>query len=221
MMLPREVMDAVIPDIGRWHGISLPRRNPAVHLLRNHLISSFELAPRFDIEAGQHVEAATVSLAAAAMNGTPPFAKSAADAGHTGVLTYQIKRHIRSKLGSEELTPDALARTFGVSRAQIYRLMEPLGGISSYIRHLRLHRCMAELCDPLLANLNVSEIAYRSGFNHLTTFNRSFRETFGMTPSDAREKNRLFRLSAPAQGKPNSRPGLRRKHHEWFRGIGS
>lgn len=221
MMLPREVMDAAIPDISRWHGHVLPSLNPAVPLLLNLLTSSYGMAPRFDPAGGQHVEAATVSLAAAAMSGKPhDLADNATDTNVMGVLTHQIKRHIRGKLGSEDLTPQALARTFGVSRAQIYRLMEPLGGISTYIRHLRLHRCMAELCDPLFAHLNVSEIAYRSGFSHLTTFNRSFRETFGMTPSEAREHHRVSRLSAPAQGHPKSHPDLHKKHHEWFRGIG-
>lgn len=220
MMMPRDVMDAAIPNINRWHGMVLPLQNPAVPLLRNLLTSSFEMAPRFDLAGGRHVEAATISLAAAAMSGNPHhMAENGANPHVMGVLTHQIKRHIRSKL-SGDLTPEALASTFGVSRAQIYRLMEPLGGISTYIRHLRLHRCMAELCDPLLAHLNVSEIAYRSGFNHLNTFNRSFRETFGMTPSQVREKTRLTRLPTPASGPSKSHPQLQKKHHEWFRDIG-
>ncbi len=221
MMMPREMMDAAIPNISRWHGHVLPHQNPAARLLRDLMISSFEMAPRFDTEAGRHVESATVALAAAAMSGNATFAEGAVDEDVESVLTYQIKRHIRTHLGSEDLTPEALAKAFGVSRSQIYRLMEPLGGVASYVRQLRLQRCMNELGDPRFAHLNVSEIAYRSGFTHLTTFNRSFRETFGMTPSEAREKNRHAHLSALSEKNERFRRNPVLRHHEWFRQIGS
>jgi AraC-like DNA-binding protein len=38
--------------------------------------------------------------------------------------------------------------------------------------------------------LTISEIAYRAGFNDLSTFNREFRRHFGATPSDVRSLTR-------------------------------
>lgn len=194
---------------------ALARTSPAVQLLRSHMLSSFELAPHFGTEAGRHVELATISLAAAAISNNDhiPLEDDASAPTIPGVLTHQIKRHIRRNLGSENLSPQAIAREFGVSRAQIYRLMEPLGGVASYIRRLRLQHSMAALCDPLLAHQNISEIAYRSGFNHLTTFYRSFRETFGVSPKDAREKGGLFL-------QPTASTGTAKQHQEWIRSAG-
>ena len=42
------------------------------------------------------------------------------------------------------------------------------------------------LTDPRHAGSTVAAIAYASGFRDISTFNRAFRQQFGMTPSDAR-----------------------------------
>lgn len=217
IMLPREVIEAAIPEIHRWHGLALPRDNPSFHLLRNHLISSFELAPSFDMKAAGYVEAATIALAAAAMSGSPPLVEGSRKADVERAMIHQIKRYIQRNLGSTELSPESIAHDFGVSRAQVYRLMEPVGGISSYIRRLRLHRCMADLRDPRFAHQNVSEIAYRLGFEHLTTFNRSFREAFGMTPSEARREHRQPSRSSSAHVGVDTNGEPHQEHRNWIR----
>lgn len=218
MMVPRELVAAAIPNIHQWHGAILPRDNPAVRLLRNHLISCQRMAPSFDLGAGRHLESATVALTAAATSGKPSLIEGATDDDVELVLTFQIKRYIRESLGSENLSPEALAHKFGISRAQIYRLMEPVGGIARYIRKLRLNRCFEELRNPALSHLTISEIAYRSGFAQLSTFQRNFRETFGLTPGEARERGRESKF--PASLSRQSGPGLPKKHHAWFREIG-
>lgn len=217
-MLPRALVDKSIPVFNRWHGQILPNGSPSVRLLRQHLLSSFEMAALFDPEAGRHVEIATVSLAAAAMSGCSPRPEGPASEAVENSFIYLIKRYIRSHLSSQSLSPETLANHFGVSRAQIYRVMEPVGGIASYVRDLRLHQCLSDLCDPKQAHLNISEIAYRSGFRCLSTFNRSFRENFGVAPRIAREENLLHQLLAKP---PRSDDAAKhRLHHEWFREIG-
>ncbi len=67
---------------------------------------------------------------------------------------------------------------------------------------------------------NVSEIAYRSGFSHLSTFNRSFREAYGVTPGEAREENNFPRFSSSVAGNSQLNAESRMKHHDWFRRVG-
>jgi len=50
----------------------------------------------------------------------------------------------------------------------------------------RLEACARALRDPNQRLLNISEIAYRWGFNDLSHFNRAFRAHFDMSPGEWR-----------------------------------
>ncbi|MCC5838914.1 MAG: helix-turn-helix domain-containing protein [Opitutales bacterium] len=220
-MWPRAAIEVVVPEIARWHGQTLPRDNPSVDLLRRHMLSCQELAPRFSISEGQRVESATLVLAGAAMASGELLPESEAQGAMMEVLTYQIKRYIRENLGASNLSPAQIARKFGISRTQLYQLLEPLGGIARYQRHLRLQRCLAALQDPVQAHLQIAEIAYRWGFNHPATFNRNFRKAFDITPGEARaEANGGIRPFAPALPPSFKQQQIQREHHQWFHAIG-
>lgn len=221
-MWPRAAIEEVVPDIARWHGRSLPRESPAVTLLQRHIISCFDLAPRFNIDEGQRVEAATLSLAAAAMAGSNLGAEVAAAPPMAEMLTYQIKRYIRENLGSADLSPAQIAQKFGISRTQLYQLLDSVGGISRYQRHLRLQRCLADLQNPVMAHLNISEIAYNWGFKHPATFNRNFRTAFEVTPGEARARafgeERFLGKSSPVR---RMETHIQAEHHQWFHAVGN
>lgn len=221
IMWPRVAIEEVLPDIARWHGHALPKDNPAVAILRQHMISCFDMAGHLNQAQGQRVEAATLSLAGAAMSGTDLTDDSNASPAMAEVLTYQLKRYIRENLASPTPSPAQIARQFGISRTRLYQLLEPVGGIANYQRHLRLYRCLADLQNPEKANLQISEVAYRWGFNQLATSNRNFRASFGITPGEARIKafggNRLIATSSPLQRQDEQ---IQRDHHQWFQAIG-
>jgi AraC-like DNA-binding protein len=82
---------------------------------------------------------------------------------------------------------DKLARTFGLSRASLYRLFEPVGGVASYIRTRRLARARQELTTPGLEDRRIGPIAYRAGFQSIPAFNRAFRAAYGQTPRGTRK----------------------------------
>jgi AraC-like DNA-binding protein len=99
--------------------------------------------------------------------------------------------------------------------------MEPVGGISRYQKNLRLERCLRELKNPKNIHLSISEIAYRWGFKHPTTFSRNFRAAFDITPGEARSlgsgecDSQGFKLTT-GDFKPQPEPF----HHQWFHAIG-
>jgi AraC-like DNA-binding protein len=97
-----------------------------------------------------------------------------------------VCRFIETNLAARDLGAEKLARTFGLSRASLYRLFEPVGGVASYIRASRLNRARLELQAVGLANRRIGPIAYQSGFRSVTAFNRAFREAYGQTPSEVR-----------------------------------
>jgi len=218
-MWPREALEALHPKVALWHGHVLPRNKPAVKLLRQHLITSFQLAPHFSQTEGEKVEEATGLLVATALGEDTSHLEPRESSAAQTMICYQIKRHIRENLRSSQLSPEYISKAFGISRAQLYRIMEPVGGVSEYVRNLRLRRCLEEIRDPRFFRDHIAEIAFRWGFKHVSTFNRSFRSQFGMSPSDAREEGRSSAsLLMPAE--TLARDDSRREHHQWFQAMG-
>jgi AraC-like DNA-binding protein len=98
-----------------------------------------------------------------------------------------ITRFIEANLVSRELGIEKIMKTFGLSRASLYRLFEPVGGVACYIRTRRLVRARNELTAPGLQDHRIGPIAYRAGFQSIPAFNRAFREAYGETPRSARK----------------------------------
>lgn len=80
-----------------------------------------------------------------------------------------------------------LASKMGISDSQLYRRVKAKTKKSTaiYCRSIRLQIARELL---LSTNLNISEIAYRTGFNDPSYFARTFHVEFGATPSSIRGK---------------------------------
>jgi AraC-like DNA-binding protein len=86
-------------------------------------------------------------------------------------------------LDDPEFDPLALAAGCGVT---LRTLQKRLRGLNTsprqWILQRRLERIRTKLNDPLLANLTVRQIAFRSGFRDYSYFIRSFKDAFAVTP---------------------------------------
>ncbi|MGO8816915.1 MAG: helix-turn-helix domain-containing protein [Terriglobia bacterium] len=80
-----------------------------------------------------------------------------------------------------------LAGAAGLSISRLSHLFHTQTGISPrrYLKAARLARAK-ELLDT--SHLSVKEVAARSGFNHVGRFIGEFRNTYGLTPSQHRQK---------------------------------
>lgn len=86
---------------------------------------------------------------------------------------------------SEALTAEAVAAKLSVSKATLGRLFsEKHGGVKVYINLLRMKHAAFLLRNT---DLRMSEIASRSGFSEVRSFNRAFKRTYNMTPSEYRK----------------------------------
>lgn len=97
----------------------------------------------------------------------------------------RIRRIVRRNIESPELGTGMLCGALGISRTQLYRLLQGEGGVAHYIRRLRLEACHARLSDPSSAG-TIAGIAARLGFEDASQFSRAFRREFGATPRDVR-----------------------------------
>ena len=110
----------------------------------------------------------------------------------------KVRRYIVRNLGNPELGPNTLSRELGLSRSNLYRLLESEGGATHYIQRLRLGRSYAQLSDPSNAK-TVTAIAEELQLTNPSGFSRAFRRQFGMNPTDVRE---AARRGAPARMAP-------------------
>jgi AraC-like DNA-binding protein len=101
--------------------------------------------------------------------------------------TTAIRNFIeRMATSPERLTTAALCRRFGVSRATIYRMFEPHGGLVHYIRDCQLRSGLQVLLSPAHRRRRIVDIALQHGFANESSFIRAFRRRFGLTPGEVR-----------------------------------
>lgn len=91
------------------------------------------------------------------------------------------------EMGNSELSVDSLASKMGLERTQFYRKIKSLTNFSpvELIRNLRLKqgRHLIKTTDR-----SMSEIAYEIGFSTPAYFTRCYREAYGETPTETRNK---------------------------------
>ncbi len=185
LVLPRETLAPLLKDPDNLHGLVLPRASSLGQLLGDHLLSLRQAAPRMTEPQAMATRQATAALIAGCFGPAAAAAAAAGESLRTASL-HTIKRYIEGELSSPDLSPDSICRTFGLSRANLYRLFQPLGGVADYIRNRRLDRAFADLISPALAHRRVTDISYSWGFESDAAFSRAFRQAFGLTPRDAR-----------------------------------
>lgn len=98
-----------------------------------------------------------------------------------------VKDKILERMNDEQLSVESLGEDIGLSRSQLLRKVTALTGMSvnELIRKLRLHRAaqlIAQEWGP------VSQVAYEVGFSNLSYFSKMFKEEFGVSPSEYKEK---------------------------------
>ncbi len=184
VMVPRSYFEAALVDVAALHGRVLPGAMPTTQVVADFLLALESRIPKLSLHDASEAASATVSLVAAlvrqgqACDGAKPTGRSSPFRS----ASLYIERHL-TEVG---LTPDAVARACNMSRASLYRLFEPLGGVSQYIRRSRLIRAAVALSSIDAKGSRLFDIAFQYGFPNESSFARAFRAQFGMSPGEAR-----------------------------------
>ena len=101
----------------------------------------------------------------------------------------EVIKLIRNHISDLRFKTSDLAFTLHLSESQLYRKIKALSGRSTalFIRYIRLEEAKKLLVNT---NMNISEIAYACGFSDPAWFSRSFKEEYGYSPSEFREKGK-------------------------------
>ncbi len=99
------------------------------------------------------------------------------------IFMAKLRATVELHLAEEEFGVEELSRELAMSRMQLHRKVKALTDISTaiYIRSVRLEHAKRLLGEGIY---NVSEVAYRVGFNSPTWFSTCFSEQYGFPPSD-------------------------------------
>jgi len=91
--------------------------------------------------------------------------------------------YIEKEWNNADLTTEVLSKNIGYSKSQLYRKMISLTGNSpnSFIREYRLNKALSLINKR---TDNISQIAFKTGFNSPAYFSKCFQESFGVLPSE-------------------------------------
>jgi AraC-like DNA-binding protein len=185
--VPREALEFNIPR-GEHHGLVLRGVTGLGGLLGDHMRSLVARLPQMTVDEVPAATAASIAMIAACFQ---PTAATFAEAKSTLLdsIGDRLRRHIALNLRAGALAPDELCAEFGISRASLYRVFTPYGGVAAYIQNQRLSHVFTALMNPMHKHRKISDLAFEWGFVSEPHFSRTFRKAFGMSPSDARSVN--------------------------------
>ncbi|CAG9295489.1 helix-turn-helix transcriptional regulator [Celerinatantimonas diazotrophica] len=103
-------------------------------------------------------------------------------------IKWSIKKYINEHIGELSLTADTICNQFFMSRSTLYRLFKEEGGITAFIRECRLAACFKALHNPINMGNSVAEIALKCGLSNSNYLSSQFREKYGLTPRQIRER---------------------------------
>ena len=194
LLIPRVTFEAQMDAPDSLHGLVIKAQDATGGLLASYLESLVERAPLLGAAqapaAGQATAALIVTLLAT-------FARS--ETRRPGEIRSPLRdavRFIDANIMDAQLDADRVAGGLSMSRARLYRLLEPLGGIARYIRQRRLIGAAMMLSNPAMRSVRIGEVAFRWGFASAPTFNRAFQAAFGLSPSDMRARGTALALAA-------------------------
>lgn len=127
------------------------------------------------------------SSAPAANRPTPPVNSSNQSHGIDSDFYARLMDIITAEMSDPDLNVDTLAAKMSLGRSQFYRKIKALTNYSpvELLRRIRLNTAREMLTTT---DKNISEIAYEVGFSTPAYFSRCYREAFGETLSDLRER---------------------------------
>lgn len=190
MMIPRDFLaDRLVSPDGHHRRI-IPGHTPLARLLYDYIITLDAIAPMTPLNERELMVDPFLSLTERLLNHHgPEIGLDADNLAINQALLSTIRRFIDVNLGDKRLKPDMICAAHGLSRSALYRLFEPLGGVSNHIRSRRLRHAMKDLLDGGNQNLLIYEIAYRWGFSSETDFTRAFKRKYGISPRMARARH--------------------------------
>ncbi len=109
-----------------------------------------------------------------------------------GGLMALARMIVQANLSRPDLSPEFIAGGMRVSRATLYRLFEPEGGVMHFVQGERLMAVRDALADPMETR-TLGRLAEVFAVGSISQLSRSFRNRFGVPPRAWRSERRVAR----------------------------
>ena len=105
------------------------------------------------------------------------------------IFLNKVVSIIEENISNSEFMASTLVDKMSMSQSVLYRKLKSITGqsITEFVRMIKLKKA-AQLLEQ--DNLNISGVAYETGFNDLKYFRNCFKKTYGETPSQYRKTKR-------------------------------
>lgn len=208
LYLSRPAVEALAPRAPDLHGLAL--RGPLADLLRAHVagLATALGSGAMPADTASALSQATIQLLAAAVSGVVP-PEGAPRRAVEDALRRRVMTHVETHLLDPGLSQESLCRAFHMSRATLYRLFQPLGGVAAFVQERRLARIHAALLDPARHH-HLGRLSEEHGFASQSHMSRAYKARYGASPSETGGA-----LPPP----PPDAPG-RPDYERWLRTLG-
>jgi AraC-like DNA-binding protein len=100
----------------------------------------------------------------------------------------KVKEVMEQNINNADLTVEELVSGIGIGRSVFFKKLKSLTGLApiEFIREVRVKRA-AQLIES--GEYTISQVTYMVGCNDPHYFSRIFKQRFGMTPTEYKEKH--------------------------------
>lgn len=215
IIVPRRRLAPLLANPDDQQGAQVSPETGSGKLLANYLVTLFSVASTLTQAEASLAARSLLDLVALAFNGAALRTGDLPELAQQAEL-MRVQSFIKERLPLAQLEPAFVAEGVGMSRAQLYRLFAPVGGVAEYIREQRLRRCLADLLSARNAHRQIADVAYSWGFRDPIYFAKAFKSRFGRTPSEARD----MALSSELRDRKGYELGTGdRLFEEWIAGL--
>jgi len=186
--VPRTTLAPLVRDIDDAVMRPIPCGAGALSLLTSYVSALIDDPALGAPETRRLFAAQLCDLIAITIGATRDAAAIAQDRGLRAARLHAMKSDIEDHLASPGLTPAVVARRQQISESYLRKLFEGEGtSFTQFLLGRRLARAHDMLTDGRWANRGIASIALAVGFGDLSYFNRTFRRSYGATPSEIRD----------------------------------
>lgn len=127
------------------------------------------------------------------------FESNVKEVASKNYLLTRLLDYIDRNLSDPDLSPHHVAQQFGISIRYVHKLFGQFGStFGAHVTTERLNRIRWDLQVSSGRRPSISSLAYRWGFNDLSTFHRAFKRQFGCTPGNVHDAE-VLQLHQPSE----------------------
>lgn len=181
LILPRQTIERILSVSRIELGVRIPAESH-IASLANRLIS--EVANREcldEVESGAVLDSLTTLI-------KPSVLRDSRQLDSSERIVRDVREFINDNIDQTDLGASRVANGINVSVRSLYRAFsEKSTTLSAYTKRQRLNAC-ARFITAQGRKANLTEVAYRFGFNSPSQFSRAFKTHFGITPTEFRKR---------------------------------